>query len=140
MRAAVVLLLFAACGGDHITVTVPARLEQAAIDPGTVQSYELWVLEQVGLDSTPILCDDLMSRAIVPASPNTIVLARVAGSFDGSEVALTELRAGQQNRIFYVDMFDQPDQLGTRVGAGCTPSVTIIGGKRVTIEIAIDKP
>jgi hypothetical protein len=138
----IVLLMcaaLAACGSDRTVVAVPVTLSSAVVDPGAVKSFELWVLEQVGRDGTPILCDDLLARTIVPAAPNAIVIMHVAGSLDGAAVALKKLPVGQQNRIFYVDMYSDADELGERVGAGCSPSVSIVGGKNVTVEITIDQ-
>ncbi len=134
----VAMICLTGCAGGADVVVVPVRLERSVVDANLVQSYELWILHQVGRDDTPVRCEELLDRTLTPASPNIIVIKRIAGAFDDAAVPITGLPAGEQNRIFYVDMFDAPDQVGTRVGAGCAPSVSIVGGKSVTVEIAVD--
>ena len=129
--------VFSACGAPQVVV-IPTQLQSAVLDPATVQSYELWVLGQVGRDGQPLRCDQLLSRELTPASDNAHIITRVAGAFTES-VHLVDLPIGQQNRIFYVDLYDQPDGLGTRVGAGCAQSVSIDGGKTIQVELSVDR-
>ena len=125
-----------ACGGQDV-ITIPVQLAQGVVaDRAAIKSYELWVLDLVGRDNQPIDCRLLLDGTKHPASPEIIVIKRVDGTLDaGTEVAMTGLPVGSQNRIFYVNMYDQADQLGVVVAKGCAPSVSIVGGKKVQVEI-----
>jgi hypothetical protein len=37
-------------------------------------------------------------------------------------------------------MYDQPNGLGTRIAAGCTPGVSVEGGAPTTVTITIVSP
>jgi hypothetical protein len=130
-------LLVSACGDDaHV---VPVQVQVPLVDLDLVKSLDLWVFDQVGRDGEPIRCDDLLTRQITAASQNVIVIARVKGSFQAS-LRVDSLPVGQQNRIFYVDMFDGDDGLGERIGSGCAQSQSIVGGKRTRVEIVVTTP
>jgi hypothetical protein len=141
MRLLVLLALLNGCGGNDL-VTIPVQLQQGVVsDPNAIKSYELWVLDLVGRDNQPVDCRLLLDGTKHPASPEIIVIKRIEGTLDGGdEVTLKSLPVGSQNRIFYVDMYDQPGQLGVVLAKGCAPSVSIVGGQKVQVEIIIDAP
>lgn len=134
----------AACGAPASQiVTVPAQLEQGIVDPGQVKSFQLWILNQVGRDSVPIQCDQLLSRALTPADKNIIPVKQpLEGDFAEGFVEIKDIPhgGGRQNRLFYVDLFDQPALIGNRIGAGCAQSITIEGGKTAQVVIEIVTP
>lgn len=133
------ILLLTGCGAaTPATVTIPAQVVQGIIDASQVKSFELWVLDQVGRDGSPIQCQTLLDRTLAPGAGNVIALkSPVQGDFSGQRVVLKNIPAGKQNRVFYVDLFNSSGALGTRIGAGCVPSVTIVGGKQITVDIDI---
>ena len=137
----VALLLFglAACG-DQPRVTLATRLEQG-IELTQAQSYQLWILDLVGRDNVPIQCERLLSRVLAPGDPNVVkLLAPIEGNFASDTITIDAIPVGNQNRIFFLELFEQPGQLGTRIGAGCAQSVSIVGGKKVEVELVIVDP
>ncbi len=136
------LLAIYGCGAvPDATLRIPAQMVSASIDPTQLKSYKLWVLQQVGRDNNPIQCADLLSREISPADDNALkVLDPITGNF-ASTLTVKSIVNGVQDRIFYIDLFDAPaGQIGQRIGAGCTASVTIAGGKTTKLEIDISPP
>ena len=141
MRKLLLLSWFCGCGpAPEETLHIAAQTFAASVAASQVKSYELWVLAQVGRDSNPIQCADLLSRTITPASDNVLkVLSPIDGNFS-TAILVKNIPNGVQDRVFYIDLYDQPGQLGQRIGAGCTASVTISGGKTAKIEIDISAP
>lgn len=131
----------AGCGADRHEIHVPVQRFAQSFDASQVRSFELWILNQVGRNETPIQCEELLTRKISPADPNVIRLKDpIGGSAGGAAIDVSDIAAGDKNRIFYVDLFDQEDRLGNRIGAGCAGSVTIVGGKKNTVSIDIAPP
>jgi hypothetical protein len=141
-RLAIFALLLLACGREVNEIRVPVRsFSQVAFDPSQAKSFELWILNQVGRDDNPIQCEELLTRKISPADANVIRLKDpIAGAFGEAGIDVSDIAVGEQNRIFYVDFFDQERQLGNRIGAGCAGSVTIVGGKKNVVAIEIAPP
>jgi len=140
MKRTFLFLCLAACGGTDVVV-IPTQMAQGVVDVTKLQSFELWVLDQLGRDNNPISCEALLSRQLSPLSANVVPLQRepVSGVFsDGSIVAVKGLRKGDRNTIFYVDVYDQPDGLGSRIAAGCVPAQTIKGGQTLRFALEID--
>jgi hypothetical protein len=134
--------VWSSCGGANV-ITVPARFEGELVDPTRLISYELWVLDQLGRDNNPISCDALLSRQTSPLSPNVIPLKRdpFQGNFsEGASIRINDIPRGEGRAVFYIEVFDQPDQVGTRVAAGCLSGQTIVGGKTTKFEIEVDAP
>src|SRR6185436_1851848 len=81
MTARVLPLLFAvaalsACGGNRASevVVIGVTLSSAVVDPTSIRSYELWILNQVGRDDQPLSCQQLLAREVPPASENAYVI------------------------------------------------------------------
>jgi hypothetical protein len=133
-------LFFAACGPAPLQVTMATRLEQG-LELSQAQSYQLWVLDLVGRDNAPIQCDRLLSRELAPGDPNVVkLLAPIEGNFSADTITVGDVPVGNQNRIFFLELFEQPGQLGTRIGSGCAQSVSILGGRKVEVDLAIVDP
>ncbi len=139
MKRVLVIFLLANCGGAD-TVTIPAEFFSPSVDVSQVKSFELWVFDQVGKDNTPIDCSQLEARTLFPSSPNVQVLRGPVDSDAAASLDLANLPTGNRNRVFFAEFYDQPGQLGSLIGLGCTGGQTITGGKTVTIHIAVAAP
>jgi hypothetical protein len=131
------MLALLSCGSDASQIRIPTTAlvhDLAATDVGSI---ELWVLDQLGRDNTPIVCDGLESRSILPSDPNVQILKGPIDIDGTGPIALKGIADGKQNRVFYVDLYSQPGQLGTRVGVGCAEGQSIVGGKIITIDLQI---
>lgn len=128
------LFLLAACG--HAELVIPTEQLALASD---LTSFELWALDQVGRDGAPITCEELLSLDVVPQSENVVALADpVRGDFaDGASLALKGLRSGDRNVIFYVAIYSEPAQLGTRSAAGCLGAQSITGGRTTSVVLEV---
>lgn len=112
------------------------RLSQA-VSMASVQSYELWVLDQLGQDNTPIDCAQLASRDLVPGLSNVQILKGPLLNDGIDELDINDIAIGDRNRIFYADLYDEPGGRGDRVAVACAGGQTISGGKTVTIHLTV---
>ena len=119
-------------------MTIPAQVQQGIVAASQVKSFALYVLDQVGRDGSPIACSALLDRTLSPGDANVIALkSAVVGDFSGQRVGVKNIPAGKQSAVFYIDLFDASGGLGQRIGAGCAPSVTIVSGKQISVDIDI---
>ncbi len=141
-RFASVLLLMSlvGCGGPPaLTITVPAQV--SALTTAEISNYELWIFDEVGRDSTPVDCTALLDRSIGPADPNLVRLKNpISGSFGSGIVDVKDIDQGANNRVFYIDLYNNQNGLLVRIGAGCKAGVSIKGGSTVTVDIDVTAP
>ncbi|MCC6810082.1 MAG: hypothetical protein IT381_21815 [Deltaproteobacteria bacterium] len=141
MRSTVLVgALLCACGATEVHEVIVPVHRLAQVDASQLVGFELWILDQVGRDDAPIDCARLLSRALSPLDDNVVRLRDPIVGAIGGEVKIGDILAGAQNRIFYVDVFANDELLGARVAAGCTQSVTIVGGKDTRVAISLVPP
>ncbi len=141
MRGVLISLLLCACGPAREAIVIPIALSQGQVDASRARSFQLWILSQVGRNEEPIPCEQLVARSLVPSDENIVKLHDpIDGDIPSGEIVIEDIPSGVENRIFYIDVYDAPNQLGERIGAGCKPSVSIIGGQEIAVELVVGTP
>lgn len=129
------LAVLSACG-DALVVDVPVRAFEQL---GSAASLQLWVFDRLGRDGEPIGCAELLDRTLVPGDPLLVALKDpIDAAVDDPLIVIGGIPPGRSNRTFYVDVFDAPNQLGRRVGAGCVENVTITAGQATDLRLSVE--
>ena len=132
---ALVSAMATSCGQGLDRITLATRLAATSVDLTHAQSYQLWVLSQVGRDKSAVQCEQLLARTLLPGDANVVKLRPpIAGSFK-STIKVDNIPTGQQDRVFFIEIYDQSNLLGTVLGWGCAQSVSIVGNHNVSVEL-----
>jgi hypothetical protein len=133
------LLLAAACQGEPVSA-ISARLLAPRSLADQAQSVVISVLDGIRVDGSPLGCSSLVGAERQDVySPELVLLAEAEVDVDAGadDVTIDGVPIGV-DRVFLVEVFDQPGGLHRVIARGCTDGVAVDEDAPAEVSVTLD--